>query len=206
MRKSLVLVAVCLVVGGVGSPSFAGGKLAKPSPLVVKDASGDANGLNDQGGLLPASPPEQSNDAVSQKSADIVSFRLGRTDDGKKVKAFVGSLTLAAPPAQGTDYRIRMSTADCSTYFLEYEFAPGLGAQGEVRENCDGGTTATFDPVDATVTGNTITWTIPVKGMPGTAKLGTVFTVKGAQTSVETAVIFPGLDQVVTDKTFTVGQ
>jgi hypothetical protein len=205
MRRSLVLVAVCAATVTLATPSLAGPKLAKAAPLVVKDAAGDANAVNDQGGLLPTAP-EQSNSAANQASADIVSFSLGRTDDGKKVKAFVGTLTLAAPPAQGTDYRIRMSTAECSTYFLEYEFAPGLGASGEVRETCDGGTTATFDPVDATVTGSTITWTIPVKSLPGTVKLGTVLTVEGAQTSVETAVIFPGLDQVVTDKTFKIGQ
>jgi hypothetical protein len=205
MRKSVVLVAVCTASVALAGPSFAGGKLAKAAPLVVKDASGDANAMNNQGGLLPAAP-EQSNESTSQKSADIVSFSLGRLDDGKKVKAFVGSLTLAAPPAQGTDYRIRMSTAECSTYFLEYEWAPGLGASGEVRHTCDGGTTATFEPVDAAVSGNTITWTIPIKSLPGTAKLGTVLTVKGAQTSVETAVIFPGIDQVMTDKTFKIGQ
>jgi hypothetical protein len=205
MRKSLVLVAVCASSVALAGPSFAGGKLAKASPLVVKDATGDANGVNDQGGILPAAP-EQSNESVSQKSADIVSFSLGRIDDGKKVKAFVGKLTLAGPPAEGTDYRIKMSTAECATYFLEYEWAPGLGAAGEVRHNCDGGTTSTFEPVDASVSGNTITWTIPIKSLPGTAKLGTVLTVEGAQTSVETAAIFPGLDQVVTEKTFKIGQ
>ena len=204
MRKPVVLIAVCAASVALAGPSFAGGKLAKASPLVVKDAAGDANGVNDQGGLLPG-VPEQSG-AGSQGSADIVSFSLGRTDDGKKVKAFVGTLTLAAPPAEGTDYRIRMSTAECATYFLEYEWAPGLAAAGEVRHDCDGAPTATFEPVDAAVNGNTITWTIPIKSLPGTAKLGTVLTVEGAQTSVETAVIFPGLDQVSTDKTFKIGQ
>lgn len=205
MRKPLVLVVVCAAAVALAGPSFAGGKLAKAVPLVVKDATGDANGLNDQGGLLPAAP-EQSNETVNRKSADIVSFSLGRKDDGKTVKALVGTLTLAAPPAQGTDYRIRMSTPECSTYFLEYEWPPGFGPAGEVRHNCDGGTTSKFEPVDASVSGNTITWTIPIKGLPGTARLGTVLTVKGAQASVETAVIFPGLDQVVTDKRFKIGQ
>lgn len=194
MRRSLLLGAVCIAAVGVASPSFAGGP---SSPLTVKDAAGDANGFNDQFGLLPAGPPEQSNDSLSQKSADIVSFSLAR-----KGKLFVGTLTLAAPPAQGTDYRIRMSAPGCSTYFLEYEFAPALPPTGEVRHTCDGGTSAVFDPVDATVTGSTITWAIPVKGMPGGLKAGAALTVKGAQTSVETAAIIPGIDQVRADKTF----
>lgn len=206
MRRSAVLAVVGVTSVVLAAPSFAGPKVAKAQPLTVKDAVGDANGINDQGGLLPVAP-EQSNDATSQKSADIVSFTLGRKDVAGKPKFFVGSLTLAAPPAQGTDYRIRMSTDGCSTYFLEYEFPPGLGASGEVREDCDGSPTGNFDPVDAVVSGNTITWTIPIKGMPGTAGLGTVFQVDGAQTSADSgAAIFPGIDQVVTDKTFRVGQ
>ena len=195
MRRSLVLTAVCIAGVGLASPSLAASKSS--AALTVKDVTGDANGLNDQFGLLPAGPPEQSNDTLSQKSADIVSFSLAR-----KGKAFVGTLTLAAPPAQGTDYRIRMTAPGCSTYFLEYEYAPALAPAGEVRHTCDGGTSATFEAVDATVTGSTITWTIPVRGMPGGLKAGTALSVKGAQTSVETAAIIPGLDQVRVDKTF----
>ena len=206
MRRFAVLAAIAATSVTLAGPSLAGPKVAKAQPLTVKDAVGDANGINDQGGILPTAP-EQSNDATNQKSADIVSFTLARKDVGGKPKFLVGSLTLAGPPAQGTDYRIRMSTDDCSTYFLEYEFPPGLGPSGEVRENCGGATTAAFDPADAVVTGNTITWTIPIKGMPGTAGLGTVFNVTGAQTSADSgAVIFPGIDQVVTDKTYRVGQ
>jgi hypothetical protein len=205
MRRSLILVTLCVSAVGLAGPSLAAPKLAKAHPLTVTDAAGDANGVNSQGGLLPASPPEQSNGSVNDGAADILSFTLGRKDNGSKVTALVGTLTLAAPPAQGTDYRIRMATADCSTYFLEYEFPPGLGASGEVRENCGGATTAAFDPVDATVTGNTITWTIPIKALPGSAKLGTVLNVKGAQTSVETAAIIPGIDQVVTSQSFVIG-
>jgi hypothetical protein len=195
-------IVLAVAVTGLASSASAG---TKANPLTVKDATGDANGLNDQFGLLPAAP-EQSNDTVSQKSADIVSFTLGRKDVGGKVKAFVGTLTLAAPPAQGTDYRIRMNAPGCTTYFLEYEYAPALAPSGEVRHTCDGGTSAVFEPVDATVTGSTITWTIPIKGMPGGLKLGTVLTVTGAQTSVETAAIVPGIDQVRVDKTFVLGQ
>jgi hypothetical protein len=202
--RPVLAAAVVLAIATTGLVSAASAG-SKPVPLTVTDVADDANGLNDQFGLLPAAP-EQSNGAVSQKSADILSFTLGRKDVGGKPKAFVGTMTLAAPPAQGTDYRIRMTAPGCTTYFLEYEYAPALDPAGEVRHTCDGGTSAVFEPVDVTVTGSTITWTIPIKGMPGGLKMGTPLSVKGAQTSVETVAIIPGLDQVRVDKTFVIGQ
>lgn len=188
---------------GLSTASAAG--LAKARPLTVTDAKGDANFLNSQNGIAPV--PEQSNEAVNQKAADILSFTLGRKDDGKTVKSFIGTMTLAAPPEAGYDYRIRMKTEDCGTYFLELEQSPALAPAAYVRENCGGATTSNFTPTQFSVSGNTITWIVPAKRLPGTAKLGTVLTVTGAQTSRHNvAVIFPGVDQVVTDKTFVIGQ
>ena len=204
MRRVLVLLATVLTLVGVAAPSLAAGKLAPAKPLVVKDATGDANAMNSQNGSAPV--PEQSNETVNQKSADIVSFSLGRKDDGKTVKSFIGTMTLAAPPAKGTDYRIRMKTDDCPTYFLEYEVPLALGASAYVRQNCGGAPTSSFDPVDVRVSGNTIMWIVPAKRLPGLAKLGTVLTVTGAQTSGDTAVIFPGIDEVRVNNTFVIGQ
>lgn len=196
-------VGTSLVVAGSAGAATSS-KLPKSKPLVVTDAAGDADGSNNQFGLLPAAAPSAGG-ALSQKSADIVSFRLARADDGRKVKALIGTLTLSAPPAQGTDYRIRMSSAGCTTYFLEYEFPPGLGGAGEVRENCSGSNA--FDPVDTAIVGNSIVWTIPISALPGTVKLGEVMTVKGAQTSLDSgAAVIPGLDQVMTDTTYKIGQ
>jgi hypothetical protein len=75
---------------------------------------------------------------------------------------------------------------------------------GVVRENCTG--SSVFTDVDAQITGNSIVWTIPVKGMPGDVKLGTPLSVKYGQTNFETAAVFPAFDQVAVDKTFTIGQ
>jgi hypothetical protein len=56
------------------------------------------------------------------------------------------------------------------------------------------------------VKGSTITWDVPIKALPGGVKVGTPIAVEGAQVSVETAVIFPGLDEVSTAKTYRLGQ
>jgi hypothetical protein len=209
MRKVLALSAAAALAVGMAGPSMAAVKkkpsLPKSKPLIVQDAQGDANGINDNFGLLPASPPEQSTPQGERTAADIVSYELGRLDDGKQVTALVGKLTLAAAPDQGTDYRIRMSAGDCDTYFLEYEFAPALGGNGEVRMACGGSTSATFVDVDTKVVGNTIIWTLPTKSIPGGLKLGTTRSVHGAQTSGETAVIPPGIDQVVNEATYKIG-
>ena len=206
MRRVLILLAACLTLVGVAAPSLAAGPLTKAKPLVVKDATGDATALNSQYGSAPV--PDQSNETVSQKASDIVSFSLGRKDDGKTVKSFIGTMTLAAPPAKGNDYRIRMRTEECATYFLEYEvplaaFAPSA----YVRTNCDGAPTSTFDAVDLRISGNTITWIVPAKRLPGSAKLGTVLTVTGAQVAGHGGAVIVGtIDEVRTDKTFVIGQ
>lgn len=210
MRKPVVLLALAAVTASLAVPASAAtrpsSKLPKSKPLVVKDATGDANGLNGQGGLVPVNPGSQSG-PVQDAGSDIVSFTLTRKDDGKKVTALVASLTLAAAPAADRNFRIRMSSPSCSTYFLEYDTSSLLGSGANFRDNCNPAATgATFTAIDATVSGSTITWVVPVKALPGDVKVGTPLTVKGAQVSVETAIIFPGVDEVLTDATYKIGQ
>jgi hypothetical protein len=208
MRKPVVYLALAAMAATLVAPASAAtrpaSKLPKAKPLVVKDATGDANGLNSQGGLLP--DPGAQATPVQDAGSDIVSFTLTRKDDGRKVTALVAKMTLAAAPAADRNFRIRMSSPECSTYFLEYDTSSALGAGANLRNACGDATGATFSPIDAVVSGSTITWTVPVKGLPGDVKLGTPLTVQGAQVSVETAVIIPGLDEVLTDATFKVGQ
>lgn len=206
MRKPLVLAAVAALSVGLATPSLAAGKLPKSKPLVVKDVAGDANGLTSQAGL-PA-PVDNTATPANAKDADILSFSLARLDDGKKAIGLKATLTLAAPPAQARDYRIRLSSPTCSTYFLEYEFAPALGGTGEIRDNCAvaTGSTATFTPVDAAVVGNSIVWTIPRGAFTGDVKIGTVMQVHGAESSVETVAIAPQLDSVKLETTYKIGQ
>lgn len=208
MRKPFVLVAVGATVLALATPSLAGPKLARAVPLTVLDPAGDANFANNQGGLLPAAPPAPPGGSM-RKGADILKVTLGRKDDGQVVKALTVSMTLAGPPEQSTHYRVAMSAPGCSTYFVEYQFPPtGTSAAfkegGTLRENCTGSTV--FNDLDASVNASTITWTLPVKSLPGGLKLGTPLTVKYGQTNLETAVVFPGFDQVLIGKSFRIGQ
>ena len=211
MRTTLVALVLGATALGLATPSVAATpkKLPKAKPLVVKDAAGDATGLNSQGGLAPASPPALPASPTSLAQADILSFSLGRKDNGTKVKALVGTMTLAGAPATGTDYRIRMSAPGCSTYFLELEFSP-LGQSAFLRNTCTEGEATSagtvFDPIEATITGKTITWTVPISALSGDVKVGTPLTVTGAQTSGDTgAAIVPGIDEVLVDATYVVG-
>jgi hypothetical protein len=206
MRKALLLAVCCSASVALAMPSFAG-SLAKAAPLTASDPVGDANFANSQGGLLPAAPPGAP--ASVRAGADITAVTLGRTDNGKAVKAFTVTMKLAGAPEAGTQYRVAMSAPACSVYYVEYQFPPAgsdvaITKGGLVRENCSG--SSVFTDVDAVITGNTIVWTIPVKGMPGDVKLGTPLDVRYGQTNVETAVVIPALDEVVIEKTFKVGQ
>jgi hypothetical protein len=207
MRKPLVVVAVCAATVTLAAPSFAGGKLPKAAPLTAADPAGDANFMNDQGGLVPAAPPSPGSSL--RAGADIRSITLGRTDDGKKVKAFTVTMTLDAPAESSTQYRVAMAAPGCSVWYVEYQFPPAgseaaITKGGVVRENCTG--SSVFTDVDAELKGNSIVWTIPVKGMPGDVKLGTPLEVKYGQTNLETAVVVPAFDMVDIGKTFTIGQ
>ena len=206
MRKTAVLTALALTTAALSSPAFAAPKLPKAKVLTVKDVAGDANGLGGQFGQ--STPADNTATPANLKDADILSFSLARLDNGKKALGLKATLTLAAPPAQARDYRIKLSSPTCSTYFLEYEFAPALGGSGEIRDNCAvaTGSTATFTPVDAAVVGNSIVWTIPRGAFTGDVTLGTVMTVHGAEASVETAAIFPTLDSVIAETTYKIGQ
>lgn len=206
MRRTAVVVAlVALAV-----PASAGvPRLPRVQVLTVGDAAADANGLNSQAGLVPV--PAGYLTGVSVASADIVSFSLSRKDDGHRVLALVGTLTLAAPPSPGVDYRIRMSAPHCGIFFLELERSV-LGEASYLRHTCATGTTevstggATLLFARSVTVGNSITWTVPLRDLPAPVRLGTVLTVTGAQTSGDAVVIGPGIDEVMTSRTYRIGQ
>ena len=206
MRKAVLFGAVCAATVTLAGPSFGAG-LPKAAPLTVADPAGDANFSNDQGGLAPVPPP--STGSSVRAGADIRAVTLGRTDDGKKVKALTVTMTLDAPAEASTQYRVAMEAPGCSQWYVEYQFPPAgseaaITKGGVVRENCSGD--SVFTDVDAELKGNSIVWTIPVKGMPGDVKLGAPLNVKYGQTNLETAVVVPAFDMVTIDKTFKVGQ
>ena len=208
MRKTAVLSALALTTAALSSPAFAAPKLAKAKVLLVKDTAGDANFLTSQ---LGVGAVDNVATPTSLKDSDILSFSLARLDNGTKVKAVVATLNLAAAPTSGRDYRIKMASPSCSTYFLEFEWLPGgaLAPAGEIRDNCaplPAGSTANFTPVDAVIKGSSIVWTIPISAFTGDVKLGTVLTVKGAESSVETVAIAPQIDRVTVNTTYKIGQ
>lgn len=201
MRKPLVLAAVAVATVALAAPALAGPKLAKAAPLTVRDVAGDANFVNGQGVREVPGAPVPS----IRAGADILSVSLGRTDDGKKVKALTASMTLSAPPEQGSQFRIAMSAPGCSVYYIEFEYpVEVLTGGGTLRENCSG--ESVFNDISAAIDGNTIKWSIPVKSLPGGISLGTVLSVKYGQTNLETAAIIPAFDEVQINKTFKVGQ
>jgi hypothetical protein len=200
-------VVAALLIAASPLPAIAAPRLPALKVLQVPDVTGDANAMNSQAGLVPASGGPM---GVSVAGADIVSFTLARRDDGRHVLALVGTLTLAAAPAFSTDFRIRMSAPGCKVYFLEYERTV-LGDVSYLRHTCTtvdaaGNGGATFLAVPAVVAGNTITWTVPVRDLPGKVKIGSVLSVTGAQTSGDAVAIGPTLDEVVMQATYRLGQ
>ena len=215
MRKALAVVAIAaLTLGAAGGADAAvkkkpTPKLPKAVPLVLADPQGDANGINDQEGLLPAAPPEQSTPQGERSAADILSWSLGRVDDGKQITAVTASMTLAAAPDQLTDYRIEASSPTCPIFWFEVEILPQLGTDGYLRNDCVKNGSSVFDKiVDVKISGNTITWTLPVKSFPAGVKLGQALSGLFAAThGDEAAVIVGTIDQSSgADKTFKLGQ
>lgn len=207
MRKPVLCIALTATLAALVAPASAA-STSKPKPLVVKDAAGDANFVNSQGGLLPADPGSVPT-PVQDAGADIVSFSLNRLAKGKKVVGFVASMTLSAAPTADRNFRIRMSTDDCGTFMLEYNTSSTLGSTANLRHVCGASATPTaeFTDVPATVKGSTITWTFPMRGLPGDLKVGDLLTVEGAQVSVNSgATILPGVDEVVVQKAYKIGQ
>ena len=212
MRKALALVAVAALSFGLASTSEAAvkpkpkPKLPVSKPLTVTDPAGDANAINDQDELLPAAPPEQSTPQGQRTAGDIVSWSVGRMDDGKAVTGIVASMTLSAAPDQGTDYRIQASTPTCPYFWFELQWTPGLGQSAYLRNDCAKNGTTVFDKiVELTIKDKTITWTLPLKNFPAGVKLGQVMTVPVATSNGCTAVIVPVLDQSKNDKTYKLG-
>lgn len=196
-----------LVVVALSVPAVAAPRLPALQVLQVPDVTGDANGLNSQAGVVPVSGGPM---GASVAGADIVSFTLSRRDDGRHVLALVGTLTLAAEPQLSADFRIRMSAPGCTVYFLEYERTL-IGDISYLRHTCTtadaaGNGGATFLAVPAVVKGRTITWTVPVRDLPGRVKVGSVLSVTGAQTSGDEVAIGPTLDEVVVHASYRIGQ
>ncbi len=147
--------------------------LRPSTPLVVTDKAGDANGINSESHAVPADPSQTG--PAQMASADILSFSLGRLDNKKTVLGLTASMTMSAPPAAGAIYRIQAATATCTTFWIAYAFPAGPDSpSASLRENCGGATSTTTTKIDAAISGNTITWSLPFSILPKDIKVGTV--------------------------------
>jgi hypothetical protein len=178
MRIRRAVPLTFLVVAAVAAtPALAGGKLAPSAPLAWTDMAGDANMLNDQGGISPASPGDTAGPA-QYDAADILGVTFARLDDGKKVLGFTVTMKLTGAPSQGLLYRVTGAAGACSTFWFQYNWAAGGTGAPSLRHNCVANpdptavTGTVTQPIDGKVVGNSIVWTLLVKDFPPGVKLG----------------------------------
>ena len=205
MRIRLVAVAAALGVVAAIAPAHAAG--LKPQ---ITDATGDANGVNQQFPGLGPEPPTVQTAPADVAGADITTVRfttnfVTKKVRGKKVRVangFTVTMNLAAATIPNIEYRVAGAAADCSSVFFEYDTAVGLESS-DVR--CPGGTpTSDTDyGITGTASGSTITWVVP----NGVFRNGTTFSSLNAQTrTVEGVVTAPQIDYATSGATFTVGK
>ena len=192
MRLRSTFTTALALAALTATPSLAAGKVPpkvppKPKvslpvalPLVWTDPAGDANGLNNQGGLVPAGP----NSTVtpgSRSADDLLSVTMARLDDGKAVTGLVVTMKLSGAPAAGALYRVTGAAAGCTTFWFQYSWTVGGTAVASLRHNC--GVAAAATPataatatilIDGKVVDNSIVWTVPLALLPTGITLGTV--------------------------------
>lgn len=205
MRIRLVALASAVGVVAAIAPAHAAG--SKPQ---ITDATGDANGINQQFPGLGPEPPTVQTAPADLAGADITSVLFStnfvtKKVRGKKVKVangFTVTLNLAAATMPNIEYRVAGAAADCANVFFEYDTAVGLEGS-DVR--CPG-STPTSDTdygITATASGTKITWVVP----NGVFHNGTTFSSLNAQTrTIEGVVTAPQVDYATSSATYTVGK
>lgn len=202
-----VRVAAFAAVAGLGvviGPAHAAG--AKPQ---IVDATGDANGVNQQ---IPGFGPDPSVQTAPAEvaGADITTVRFTTTFATKKVKhktvrvpnGFTVTMALAAAPVPNVDYRVSGTIGGCAGVQFEYStatLAPGPQAR------CPGTTPATDSHyvVSGRISGSSVVWTVP----NGVFHDGTVFSSLNAQTRTIVGVVTaPQIDYATSSATYTVGK
>lgn len=176
MKPRLVLLPALAAVLAA-SPLLGTASAAGPAPQLM-DIAGDANGLNTQGqGTLPESTATP---VGSQSYADVLSVTWTPMTTvikkQKKTKTVVTGFTvttvLSAPPVApaGTIVVYRMLgdvNKDHKKYLgpVYYTTASGGQPQSALRENLDG--VSKLIPLALpTITGSTMTWTVPLTALP----------------------------------------
>ncbi len=186
--------------------------VAAASLVIVAASAGAATGRN----ALTFKDP--AGDSVAGK-ADIVRVQYSTTGtgSGKRYvpKTIVAKMTLAAPATTDgtTEYQVRFTVSDCGEYYMSY--VPGTRIAGVFAfADCgsppdDTGSTSTSFDFSPVVAGNSVTFRVNLKGLPGSVKPGAELMLLSASTElVEPATgIFPvaNYDQAKTSDEFVVG-
>lgn len=191
------------------------GSGAHAAPTTVKDVTGDANAINDQGLCFapPACGPNDTATPGSQAGFDIVSLTFGSTFKGKTPTALVVTLEYAGKPDEtSTVHRVTAEdAAGCSTFLIQY-YAEPTGNSSSLRTCGDPASpTALSLDIDLPmpkVDGNKLVWTIPytlLKGLPSPLKPGGVLSGLGAHNRLAHAVTAPVIDNVTSEATYKLG-
>lgn len=200
MRRPLL---AALTIAGLLLAAHPSGAAATHAGLLVKDANGDANGVNGQG-FFSAGGGVSSNPA-SFKAADIVSLRFATSFH--KVGRFevadgtVITMKVSGPIGPGVNYGVTATLSspcygDSTTIQLGYE---DLYASKSALAICQasGGTSPSVGGVTVDHENRTITWTIDAKLKPG-GKITDI----SATSSVFVVGVF---DELTTDKAYVYG-
>lgn len=151
---------------------------APPAPQVT-DPAGDAN-------LTGNVVYDESTDVGNQAYADVVSVLWQSTKATKKVRGrnvtsvtgFTVTATLSGPPEAPAPtalvYRMLGATPNCGFFGVVYYTDPGSDdqiPQSALRDNCGGVPTRLTAIPMPTISGNTITWTVPLSVIPKETKV-----------------------------------
>lgn len=180
MRARLLALGLVGGLAVAAAPALAAKVVPAPTPQVV-DPAGDANGLNDQLLGKPLPNPNQSTAPASYSSADITSvlFQTAYVKKGRKQvpAGFTATLTLAGAPDANTFYDVDVSTPVCPDT-LQFQYSTFNQFETNVVTCYDGNNFNDYAVPPATISGNTITWTVPLAAVPA----GTVFSSISAYT------------------------
>ncbi len=176
MRIRPVLVSAVALCALAAPAAFSATPAAAPQ---VTDPAGDANGGATAGGPAANQPTAP----VSASYADVVSvlWTPDKAAKGKKPTGFSVTTTLSAPPVapQGTSLVYRMLgqvNGDAAVYLGPvYYTAPSTdpsAPQSALRDNITGVTRLTKLDLPV-ISGNTMTWHVPLTAVPKEFKRGT---------------------------------
>lgn len=187
--------------------------LATPAAarMSYSDVSGDANAVNTQGKRGFGHGGDVSTGPASVASADIteVSFSK-RTRDGR-LWGYAVKLTMAGKVSDGTMFSVFAVTGNCDPMTAKHVRTVEGKKVTELTSDCDGRGRIIRRLPPATVRGNTVTMTVPLKALPMGVRRGSLLSEIYAYTvavgpNVEPFLHAPKLDIASTGATYRIGE